>query len=88
VRLRPISPRQLSHEQRPLYQEMRAGIEGSFRGFTAIDESGALLGPWNPWLHYRQTEMLALVTAVYLSRTQSTKSGGSASCPAGQAALR
>src|SRR5262249_60362029 len=31
--------------------DMRAGIEQNFRGFKAIAESGALIGPWNPWLH-------------------------------------
>src|SRR5437867_2535917 len=30
---------------------MRAGIEHSFQGFKAIGENGALIGPWNPWLH-------------------------------------
>jgi 4-carboxymuconolactone decarboxylase len=30
---------------------MRAGIENSFQGFTSIADNGALLGPWNPWLH-------------------------------------
>jgi alkylhydroperoxidase family enzyme len=31
---------------------MRKGIEASFKGVTAIDEDGNLLGPWNPWLHF------------------------------------
>jgi alkylhydroperoxidase family enzyme len=31
---------------------MRRGIETSFKGFTAIDERGALVGPWNPWLRF------------------------------------
>ena len=30
---------------------MHAGIEKSFQGFKAIAENGALMGPWNPWLH-------------------------------------
>jgi 4-carboxymuconolactone decarboxylase len=30
---------------------MRAGIENSFQGFKSIADNGALLGPWNPWLH-------------------------------------
>jgi alkylhydroperoxidase family enzyme len=30
---------------------MRAGIEKSFQGFKSIAENGALIGPWNPWLH-------------------------------------
>lgn len=51
MRLALIPPANLSAEQRALYDEMRAGIEKNFRGFTALGESGALLGPWNPWLH-------------------------------------
>ena len=27
------------------------GIGKSFHGFAAIREDGALMGPWNPWLH-------------------------------------
>jgi hypothetical protein len=38
-------------EQRPLYADMKAGIEKSFQGFKTIAEGGALMGPWNPWLH-------------------------------------
>jgi hypothetical protein len=30
---------------------MRAGIENGFQGFKSIADNGALLGPWNPWLH-------------------------------------
>lgn len=46
----PIS--QLSADQRALYEDMRAGIEANFKGFTAINESGQLIGPWNPWLRF------------------------------------
>lgn len=51
MRLPLIPPAALSAEQRLLYNDMRAGIEKNFRGFTAIGEDGALIGPWNPWLH-------------------------------------
>lgn len=51
MRLPIIPPAQLSDAQRPLYEDMRAGIEAKFRGFTVISGDGALLGPWNPWLH-------------------------------------
>jgi alkylhydroperoxidase family enzyme len=51
VRLPLISPDALSAEQRPLYDNMKAGIERNFSGFKAIGDDGALLGPWNPWLH-------------------------------------
>jgi 4-carboxymuconolactone decarboxylase len=51
MRLPLIDPAELSPEQHPLYQDMRAGIEKNFQGFKTIAENGALLGPWNPWLH-------------------------------------
>jgi hypothetical protein len=38
MRVHPIAPSELSEEQRPLYRDMRAGIEGSFTGFTAIND--------------------------------------------------
>lgn len=51
MRLPIIPPAGLTDEQRALYGDMRAGIEKSFKGFVAIREDGALIGPWNPWLH-------------------------------------
>ncbi len=52
MRLPLIPPEQLSPEQRPLYEDMRKGIEKNFQGFQAIAENGALMGPWNPWLRF------------------------------------
>jgi 4-carboxymuconolactone decarboxylase len=52
MRLPLISPASLTAEQRPLYEDMRRGIETNFKGFKAIAENGALVGPWNPWLHF------------------------------------
>jgi 4-carboxymuconolactone decarboxylase len=52
MRLPLVSPSKLSPEQRPLYDDMRKGIETNFKGFTAISETGALVGPWNPWLRF------------------------------------
>ena len=51
MRLPLIAPADLSPEQRPVYDSMRAGIEQNFQGFKSIAENGALMGPWNPWLH-------------------------------------
>jgi hypothetical protein len=51
MRLPLIPPDKLSPEQKPLYDDMRAGIAASFQGFVNIREDGALLGPWNPWIH-------------------------------------
>lgn len=52
MRVVPVAPGDLAPEQRPLYEDMRHGIESSFRGFKAIGEGGALIGPWAPWLKY------------------------------------
>ena len=52
MRLPLLAQSELSPEQRPLYEDMRKGIETSFKGFTAIDSNGALIGPWNPWLRF------------------------------------
>ena len=52
MRLPLIPPTDLAGEQRQLYDDMRKGIEANFKGFTAIDDDGRLIGPWNPWLHF------------------------------------
>ncbi len=51
MRLPLIPPAELTAEQRPLYDDMLTGIEHGYRGFTATRWDGALMGPWNPWLH-------------------------------------
>jgi 4-carboxymuconolactone decarboxylase len=51
MRLPLIAPDRLSAEQRPLADDMRAGIAKSFKGFVSIREDGALMGPWNPWIY-------------------------------------
>lgn len=50
-RLPLLPPEALTPEQRSLYDDMKAGIASDFSAFRTMDESGALLGPWNPWLH-------------------------------------
>jgi alkylhydroperoxidase family enzyme len=50
MRLPILSPKELSDEQKPLYEDMKQGIEAHFKGFTSIRDDGALLGPWNPWI--------------------------------------
>ena len=52
MRLPLIAPADLTAEQRPLYEDMRQGIETNFKGFRALGDDGSLLGPWNPWLHF------------------------------------
>jgi 4-carboxymuconolactone decarboxylase len=51
MRLPLIPPAELSAEQKPLYDDMRKGIASNFNAFKVEREDGALMGPWNPWLH-------------------------------------
>jgi len=51
MRLQPIPPEALSATQRPLYDDMKAGVSAKYDAFTTMREDGALLGPWNAWLH-------------------------------------
>ena len=50
MRLPTIPPDQLSAEQRPFYEDMRAEIEKDFQGFKSFGPDKALIGPFNPWL--------------------------------------
>lgn len=54
MRLPQLRHDQLSPEQKTLYADMKSGIETSFKGFTAINADGDLIGPWNPWLTFPQ----------------------------------
>ncbi len=51
MRLPLIAPADLTPEQRSLYDAMRTGIASNFNAFKVEREDGALMGPWNPWLH-------------------------------------
>ena len=51
MRLPLIPPPALSAAQKPLYEDMKAGIASNFNVFKTINDDGALMGPWNPWLH-------------------------------------
>ena len=51
MRLPLIAPDDLTPEQKPLYEDMRKGIASNFNAFKVEREDGALMGPWNPWLH-------------------------------------
>jgi 4-carboxymuconolactone decarboxylase len=52
MRLPLLPPADLTASQRSLYDDMRLGIQTSFKGFVAINGSGELIGPWNPWLRF------------------------------------
>ena len=51
MRLPPLAPARLSPEQKDLYETLRRGIAERFSGFEAVRGDGALLGPFNAWLH-------------------------------------
>ncbi|OAN62303.1 carboxymuconolactone decarboxylase family protein [Sphingomonas sp. TDK1] len=51
TRLPPIAPAELTAEQKPLFDAMTAGVAAKYQTFTTVREDGALLGPWNAWLH-------------------------------------
>jgi 4-carboxymuconolactone decarboxylase len=51
MRLPLIPPAELTSQQKALYDEMRKGIARNFNAFKVEREDGALMGPWNPWLH-------------------------------------
>lgn len=51
MRLPLIAPAALTPAQRTLYDDMRKGISGSFNAFRTEAADGALIGPWNAWLH-------------------------------------
>ena len=51
MRTPPIAPSDLGSDQRPLFDSMTKGVSAKFSGFLATRCDGALLGPWNAWLH-------------------------------------
>ena len=51
MRLAPISPPDLTPEQRPLYEDMKVGISAKYNAFTTMRDDGTILGPWSAWLH-------------------------------------
>ncbi|MDQ1229172.1 carboxymuconolactone decarboxylase family protein [Sphingomonas sp. SORGH_AS_0879] len=51
MRLAPIAPADLSAAQQPLFAAMREGVAAKYDLFTTMRADGALLGPWNAWLH-------------------------------------
>jgi 4-carboxymuconolactone decarboxylase len=51
MRLPLIAPSDLTPEQRPLYEDMKAGISAKYRSFRTMGDDGTILGPWGAWLH-------------------------------------
>jgi 4-carboxymuconolactone decarboxylase len=54
MRLPLLPPASLSAEQKKLYDDMVAVIEANFGELVARREDGALIGPFNGWLHFPQ----------------------------------
>jgi 4-carboxymuconolactone decarboxylase len=54
MRLRPLPPASLSSEQQHLYRDIAAVVDSSFGELVARDSDGALVGPFNGWLHFPQ----------------------------------
>lgn len=71
MRLPYIKPADLTPEQKPLYDDSKKTIEASFKGFKCMRHDGALIGPWNPWLHFPKhgTPMWNLVKEMYVTAT-------------------
>jgi 4-carboxymuconolactone decarboxylase len=44
MRLSLIAPAELTNEQKPLYDEMKAGVAAKYSGFTTMRKDGAILG--------------------------------------------
>ncbi len=52
TRLPLLPPSSLSPDQKELYDDMVAGIERNFGELVARRADGALIGPFNGWLHF------------------------------------
>lgn len=54
MRLPLLPPTSLTSAQQALYDDMRAVIDSGFGELVAYRSDGALLGPFNGWLHFPQ----------------------------------
>lgn len=54
MRLQPLPPHSLSTEQQRLYRDITEVVDTSFGELVARRSDGALIGPFNPWLHFPQ----------------------------------
>jgi len=54
MRLPLLTPADLSSEQKELYDDMVDVIDNSFGELVARRKDGALIGPFNGWLHFPQ----------------------------------
>lgn len=68
MRLEPIRPEQLNEEQRPLYEEITTITAAQKMSFVMARADGALVGPFNPFLHFPQFGCAAWDMNVALSK--------------------
>ena len=54
MRLPLLPPADLSPDQKNLYDDMADVIEKNFGDLIARRSDGALIGPFNAWLHFPQ----------------------------------
>ena len=54
MRLEPISPDKLSSEQKLLFDSINELTRSQTMGFVVAGKDGALVGPFNPFLHFPQ----------------------------------
>jgi 4-carboxymuconolactone decarboxylase len=54
MRLPLLPPSTLSPEQRELYDDVMGVIRKNFGELVTSRKDGALIGPWNAWLHFPQ----------------------------------
>lgn len=54
TRLPALPPTDLDPDQQRLYRDMRGVIDSSFGELIAMRPDGALIGPFNGWLHFPQ----------------------------------
>lgn len=50
-----LPPSTLSPEQRDLYDDVMGVIKKNFGELMTSRKDGALIGPWNAWLHFRSS---------------------------------
>ena len=68
MRLVPIPPAELKDERRQLFDEIVAFTKAQNPKFAIANEEGALVGPFNPMLHFPQFGKAAWGVNVALSR--------------------
>ena len=66
MRLPLVPARDISDQQRPLYEAFIENATNNFAGITTTTDDGALLGPWGVWIQVPSvgTPMMELIKAI------------------------